>query len=284
MAYINGTAATLEALRTAIFSACTAEGWSLSGDVLSKSGMFARVQVVSGTLRLLGGTGIDGSNNLTGAATNFVSIGGLSIDYPLAYEIFVFDAEIYVVVNYGVDRYQFCAWGKTTVAGVGGTGMWFGATMGSTLSSALAISFSGNTAQPSGALFWFAWPNNTTRVMYLHHGLDGGGWAEGNALAGAFNTINDLLSLLPNSWNSEAVLIPARIYLSRPSNKYSLVADAEHFRHVRIDNYEPGQVITLGPDRWKILPWHRKDSANRNGGNSIQHTGTFGWAIRYEGP
>ena len=165
MAYVNGSAVTLDALRTAIFSACTAEGWSLSGDVLSKSGMFVRLQVVSGTLRVLGGTGIDGSSNLTGAAGNFVSIGGLSIDYPLAYEIFVFDAEIYVVVNYGVDRYQFCAWGKTTVAGVGGTGMWFGATMGSQLSTTLAISFGGNTVQPSGALFWYAWPSNTTRVM-----------------------------------------------------------------------------------------------------------------------
>ncbi|MNZ83317.1 hypothetical protein D3C78_1020400 [compost metagenome] len=214
-----------------------------------------------------------------------VQIGGLSIAYPLTYELFLFASEVYVVVNYAVDRYQWCAWGKTTVQGVGGTGMWFGATHASSLSSGLAIAIdSGNTALTCGALFWYSYTGSYTSTVYINHGLDAGGWATGTSLEGCGRTAADLMKLLPNAWNSEAVLIPARLFLSRASNKYSLVAEAEHFRHTRIDNYTPGEVITIGSDRWKILPWHRKDSVNRNAGTSIQHSGTIGWAIRYEGP
>lgn len=284
MGYHTGTANDLEALRQAIFTACTGEGWTLAGDVLHKDGLYARLQVVSGSLRLLGGTGIDGSHALTGAAGNYTQIGGLGIVYPLTYELFLFASEVYVVVNYAVDRYQWCAWGRTTVQGVGGSGMWFGASNGSSLQSAIATSFGGNTLYPCAALFWFSYAGASTQVVYMHHGLDGGGWATGSSLLGASSTADDLLKLLPNTWNSEAVLIPARLFLSRPSSKYSLVAEAENFRHTRIDNYTPGEVIAIGSERWKILPWCRKDAANRNGGIGVLHSGTFGWAIRYEGP
>lgn len=285
MAYYTGIANDLEALRQAIFTACTGEGWTLAGDVQHKSGLYARLQVVSGALRLLGGTGIDGSNALTGAASAVVQIGGLSIAYPLTYELFLFASEVYVVVNYAVDRYQWCAWGKTAVQGVGGSGMWFGASQGSSLRSAIAMGLgTGSTADPCAALFWYSYTGGSTQVVYIHHGLDGGGWGGGSSLVGASHSANDLLKLLPNAWNSEAVLIPARLFLARASSKYSLVAEAENFRHTRIDNYTPGEVITIGSDRWKILPWYKKDAANRNSGIGVLHSGTFGWAIRYEGP
>lgn len=284
MAYYTGTANDLEALRQAIFAACIGEGWTLAGDVLHKSGLYARLQVVSGTLRLLGGTGIDGSNALTGAASNYTQIGYLGIVYPLKYELFLFATEVYVVVNYAVDRYQWCAWGKTTVQGVGGSGMWFGASQSSSARDSIGIFLGGNTGYSCAALFWYSHTGSYTQVVYIHHGLDSGGWATGSPLIGATDVANDLLKLLPNTWNSEAVLIPPRLFLSRPSNKYSLLAEAEHFRHTRIDNYSPGEVLTLGAERWKVLPWFRKDVASRDGGSNISHSGTFGWAIRYEGP
>lgn len=285
MSYYTGTAVDLEALRQAIITACMGEGWTLAGDVLHKDGMYARLQVVSGTLRLIGGTGIDGSNALTGAAGNYTQIGGLSIAYPLTYELFLFGGEVYVVVNYAVDRYQWCAWGKSTVQGVSGSGMWFGASQGSSLRSAIALGLEiGSTADPCAALFWYSYTGGSTQVVYIHHGLDGGGWGSGSSLVGASHSANDLLKLLPSNWNSEAVLIPARLFLARASSKYSLVAEAENFRHTRIDNYTPGEVITIGSDRWKILPWYKKDAANRAAGIGVLHSGTFGWAIRYEGP
>lgn len=285
MAYYSGAANDLEALRQAIFTVCTGEGWTLAGDVLHKNGLYARLQVVSSSLRLLGGTGIDGSSNLTGAAPNYVQIGALGISYPLTYELFLFESEVYVVLNYSVDRYQWCAWGKTTVQGAGGSGMWFGASQSSNLRDSVALGVgTGSTAYPCAALFWYSSSGSAVQCVYIHHGLDGGGWGSGSSLVGASHSANDLLKLLPNIWNSEAVLVPGRLLLSRPSNKYSLVAEAEHFRHTRIDNYAPGEIITIGSDRWKILPWFRKDAANRDAGSNILHSGTFGWAIRYEGP
>lgn len=77
--------------------------------------------------------------------------------------------------------------------------------------------------------------------------------------------------------------MPYNIYLERPENKLSLICQFENARFLRIDNHEPEQILTLGHERWMIFPFCRKDVKNRNGGLNIYHTGTFGWAIRYEG-
>lgn len=88
----------------------------------------------------------------------------------------------------------------------------------------------------------------------------------------------------PSVWNSEAVLLPIKAFIGRPSAKTSLGADMEFARRLRIDNLTPGDILVLGSDKWKIYPWYRKDVANRNGGIYANHSGTFGWAIRYQGP
>lgn len=285
MAYSTGTVNDMTALRAAIVAACVTDGWTAAGEVLLKDGMALRLQVVSGTLRLTGGTGVDGSNNLTGAASSSVHVGGLGIVFPATYEIFGFASEIYVVINYAVDRYQWCAWGKSSVAGVGGSGMWLSATHANSLSTLLAARpESGSLSYSSGALFWYSRTGPRTASTHIHKAIDGVGWASGTDLFGATDAARPLIKILPNSWNSEAVLIPARLYLGRASSKYSLVAEAENARHTRIDNYSPGQIVTIGSDRWKILPWYRKEITERDGGLGAIHTGTLGWAIRYEGP
>lgn len=295
MSYSNGVANDMDALRTALINACTAEGWSLSGEILSKGTTFIRLQIVSGWLTLLGGTGIS-AGALTGAAGAVSRIGqvnGIAITWPANYEIFVFDAEVYLVVNYNVNFYQWLAWGKSTVQGMPGTGMWFGASMFANNGTSVAMTQTGSlgsTGYNCPGLFYKELSMATvasTLESRVHTGLDGFGWADGgsaNPGASAINSARPLLELLPNSWNSEAILLPIRAMQPRPSNKISLVADLQHARYTRIDNYTPGEVIALGTDRWKVFPWYRKDAANRNGGQSITHTGTLGWAIRYEGP
>ena len=98
--------------------------------------------------------------------------------------------------------------------------------------------------------------------------------------------VNPLVSLLPNGWNSEAVLIPIRAYKQRFESKISITADLVHARYTRVDNYAPGEIIAIGGQRWKIFPWYRKDSTARQGTGGWRgaHSGTLGWAIRYEGP
>lgn len=304
MGYYNGTANDMTALRQALIDACALEGWSWSSstEVLSKGTMFLQLKTITGPyLTLQGGTSADGVG-LTGAAPNAVRVGlagTTGFPFPITYEVFVFSAEVYLVVNYSVDKYQWAAFGKSTVSGLSGTGMWFGATIGSSIrtnSDNIAnISATGSSAGGSNAnsgslsLFWAGTASDAASDnCFVHHNLSGYGWD----ITSGFGWTNrlgvaplaPLVALLPNMWNSEAVLLPLRCYVPRASNKISLVADLENSRITRVDNYTPGQVITIGGDRWKIFPWYRKDVTIRNGGYQVNHTGTFGWAIRYEGP
>ncbi|SFB48389.1 hypothetical protein [Azotobacter beijerinckii] len=290
MAYYSGTANDLTALRQALIDACGLEGWSWNGttEVLSKGTMFLRLQIVSGYLTLLGRT-----SATAGDAPDVVRIGQLGstpLAYPLTYEIFAFAGEVYLVVNYSVDYYQWCAFGDSTVQGLPGSGMWVGASIGSSAASSgvtIDAAYGGaGSSTTTAALFWGTNAvSGANRNAWLHSDLDAQGWWLAQTLTGESIGVKasvPLIGLLPNAWNSEAVLLPIRTWKIRPSNKLSLIADLENARYTRVDNYTPGEIVTLGSDRWKIFPWYRKDAANRNGGSS--HTGTFGWALRYEGP
>lgn len=292
MAYYNGTANDLTALRQALIDSCVLEGWAWDGgnEVLSQGALFLQLQVVSGYLSLLGRTAAT-TGDMPGVV-RIGQIGSTPLAFPIAFEIFVFSGEVYMVVNYGVNYYQWCAFGGSTVQGLPGSGMWVGASMGSqNPSSGIDIrNESGGLglSTTSAALFWGTdgtAPSN--RNGWLHSDIDGQGWWLSTALhegTVGVKSVVPLIGILPNSWNSEAVLLPLRAFKARGSFKISLTADLEHARHTRVDNYQPGQIVTLGSDRWKIFPWYRKDTTTRNGGGGINHTGTFGWAIRYEGP
>lgn len=290
MAYYNGTANDLTALRQALIDACVAEGWAwdATGEVLSQGALFLRLQIVSGYLTLLGRTGA-----AAGDAPNVVRIGQIGstpLAYPLAYELFVFAGEVYLVVNYSLDYYQWAAFGDSTVLGLPGSGLWLGASLAAMASVGLEIYAvsGGSSGRSTGALFWATGGYYAqSRNCWVHSDFDAQGWWLAQTLSDnpvGIAPTAPLMGLLPNAWNSEAVLLPIRAYKVRPSYKLSLTADLENARYTRIDNYTPGQIVTLGSERWKVFPWYRKDTTARNGGSGIDHSGTFGWAIRYEGP
>lgn len=304
MAYYTGSANDMEALRQALFSACTQNGYALRGNVLVKGNINISVQVVSGYMRLTGGTGIDGSNALTGACPAYTQIGPATVyalQWPVRYELFVLREpdEVFLVANYSVDKYQYCAFGQSSVAGLPGTGCWFGATINQNNHTHAQFSESGNGGSyvyGNPGLFWrgTVWNMGTAySETFIHSGLDGYGWATGasdsESKATACDTIAPLLSRQPNAWNSEAVLLPIQPLQFRPQSKVSLVADLQHIRYLRIDNHEPGQIITIGQDRWKAFPFFRKDSTSRSNCPATNialnlHTGTYGVAVRYDGP
>lgn len=287
MAYYSGAANDMAALRSALIGACVAEGWTLTGDILSKGTMFCRTALNFGSLQIQGGTGVGAGNTLVGASSRSCHVlgsGNLAVTWPAAYEIFVFPTEVFLVVRFSVDRYQWCAFGQSAIA-LPGTGMWFTATAAMFAATGLSLAInSGNTTYTPGLPFWTSYNSDGADSCRIHHGLDGASWSTGSDLIGITHSASELISLLPNTWNSEAVLLPIRAYMTRPSSKLSLVLELINARFTRIDNHEPGEVITFGSERWKIFPGYRKDAVNRNGGNNIQHTGTFGWAVRYEGP
>lgn len=302
MAYYSGTAASLTALRTALLTHAQADGWVLTGDVLSKAGVFFQIQETATNITCLGCE----SNAVLNPAPNVVSIGRIfertsyttrEITFPCNYEVFGFAQELYLVVNYDTDAYQWMAFGKTTVPGILGQGGWCGATIGVFAVSTIIVApvniqlYAGGTSgqhESSAALFWStAYNFSAGRSCWVNHGLDTHGWTYNGASNSdpiGIRHNSPLLSMQPSVWNSESVLLPLRCFKARPSYKSSLIADLANARHFRVDNVSPGDLLIIGADKWKVFPWYRKDSAARNGGADINHTGTFGWAIRYEGP
>lgn len=308
MAYVTGTANSMSDLLAALQTACTNNGWTLSGNVLSKGPCYVSVTTSGTDLLIRGGTGKDGSNALTGAATQDARLGKMwtyapadTMTFPVSYEVFVQPAEVYLVIHYEVDRYQWMAFGTSPVTGLPGTGNWFGASAPLTpADSALLLSITptvggySSACAGSAALFWTSRTDTTAKNInaQFHHGLAGSGWSlnfnsSTYADCEAISAASTAVSRQPNAFNAETVLVPIQVFLSMPGSKQSMVGDIAGARYLRNDNLSPGEIITLGADRWKVYPWHRKNLANRNGdyGYSNQkHTGTMGWAIRYDGP
>lgn len=299
MSYTTGTANDMAAVRAALISACTAEGWDwdASVEVLSKGTIFMRLQVTaSGFLTLLGRT-----SKTAGDAPAVVQIGPFQstsgyplqkITYPATVHVFVFAHEVYLVVRHSGDYFLWAAFGRSSVAGLPGSGAWVAATGASSESATFGIYISasggatGGSAGLCAAPFWADASNY--RDCYVHSALDAAGWdlrVNGeNGSAVNVSAMGTLIKLQPNTWNSESVLLPIRAYKKRPSSLISLVADLEHARYVNVANYELEQVITIGADRWMVFPFWRKNLAAGLSAHGENHSATFGWAIRYEGP
>jgi hypothetical protein len=280
--------------------------------------MYIETQVAYGNLKARAGINASMGSPCPWQHIGYVTKSTVStncdITYPCNWEFHGHSQEVYFVVNFAVDRYQYLAFGKSTVPGLPGVGTWIGATIGqvideltsSTYSYANPIAISsygggGSYGTPfnllAAALFGTdiaADEGGNATVSYVHHDLDGYGWRTEPSSSSSYapfgrrwivTTSNTGPYMMqPSAWNSEAVLLPLRCYFRRPSSMLSLIVDCEHARLLRIDNLTPGDVLTLGSDKWKVYPWHRKNTAARNGGSGIDHTGTFGWAVRYLGP
>lgn len=293
MPYYSGSAANIGQVRDAIVSACTANGWSWSNEVLGKNGVFVRLWIVNEWLRIQGRTSAAG-----GDAPTYCRIGPLQnepygkspgvppLTWPVTYHVFVFSTEVYCVIKFGTDAHFWLCFGKSVIAGLPGTGCWYGASacgdVGAQLHNLIDCGYGGvdnryNLPAFGPCLFFSRYlPDIRGAVGVVHHGFDTSAWS-GSSLDGP--ATSPLMATQPNSWTSEAVLLPIRHYTPQPENKISLTLELEHARHINLANLEPGQIIVLGNDRWMIFPWFRKSVAF-----SGVTTGPLGWAIRYEGP
>lgn len=282
MAYITGSAADMGQVRDAIVSACTADGWVWTNDVLSKDGVDIKIILSSGFLQVQG-VGANTSIPLYIGPIYSTNANFPVLSWPVTYYLFVYAKEIYCIIKYGVGIFQWLAFGKSTVPGIQGHGGWFGASAaGKTLYGGTIYSGSGFNPGNSPSVVYFApglffltQGRNGSSSSYVHDGLSGWSATAIDGLATA-----PLVGLLPSEWTSESALIPIRSYAGRPENKISLVVELEHARHISIANLEPGQIITLGSDRWMCFPWYRKNTGPADKTTS----GKLGWAIRYEGP
>lgn len=333
----SGSAASFADVQTAIINFLTTHGWTdqsanaAGTRILSKNGMFLWVGNTSVSISFYPGTGRDGSGNLTGRPSNSVgsgawdgvkmeSPGSAPIVFPITYEIIWHDdptEEVYVVISYGGDKYQHVNWGKSDIAGVGGTGMW--------LTGALRTDYNANGDTTYSKYFLNAYSEGSNGRGYMevtpYSGFAGGYFYEGmqysymasfvnqslEPLAGAGGLYNnwsypqssnigalvqgsgcmnyhELLQLaLPSSFNEAEVLLPVMTSIRRGSSLVTPVVSMRHARKMRIDNVQPGEIITYGSDQWKCYPLYAKNTAQRDGvgwATGANHSGTFGVAIR----
>lgn len=316
MAYVTGAAATFADLKSAIETAAVTAGWTLASDILSKGGCFFQLvanQITNPYLRLFGGTGQSGST-LTGqtAATNkgvaLCSIAGSSITFPLNYEIHTFanPDEIYCVINYNADFYQQLSFGKSDIPGIGGTGGWYTGSYRASTSqtvadaalarvitgiTAVGITGSGSSTNAFGGGLFFDSPQSGPVTSFCHCGLDSVAWRDTTSVTAGIgmegsNYCASLLTSLPNLSNQATILIPIKGVAVRFDGGRTIISNPRNARYMRIDNVVSGEIIEFGSEQWKVYPMYRKSGIVRNGVQGTpgaQHTGTYGYAIRYTG-
>ena len=319
MLYYTGSAANVAAILTAITDACVAEGWSWNSgtSVLSETDIDLHVRfstsTVSGValLRAWIRNAAD-SDECPYYVSMCCPIKSVDVAYPVTYHIFVFASEVFAVINYS-DKYQWLAFGQSDQGGLPGSGNWMSATQGHLNPSSPNYPTGGVWMKSDGTsnltydlvvcpgLGWSNKGRTTTTTadwqnltnFWMHSGLQSNDyhhpWMYTAGAIGAQDTAQvgilwavELIATQPNNFNNEGVLLPIKIFQKRPESKVSQVLQVQNARNIRIDTYTPGEIIQLGTDYWMIFPWYRKYSAARDGGQSVDHTGTFGWAIKYE--
>lgn len=316
MAYSTGTANDAPALKAAIETFAQANGWTLTGGTLSKSASYIQL-TTTGTDSVI----VWGSNEptfTTGKAPEGARL--YHATWPVTYHLFAHGNDVYCVASPDNAYFAYLAWGELTKYGTWAGGNWFGASMnrvpyaGGTAGLTPPKVFAFPTANPlpgdigyiyseqyhpsghagGGALFCTGYSYLPTYPKYghsyLHAEIDGTVWrsqfgASAESVLGHFQAVTSLLLRQPNVWNGQAVLVPYYVWMPRPASMSSIVGEVPYIRSLRIDNLSPGDIITLGADKWKVFPWVQKDAADRN--NTAQtdgKSGTFGWAIKYDGP
>lgn len=87
----------------------------------------------------------------------------------------------------------------------------------------------------------------------------------------------------PNLWNGQVILLQPHLYITRPGGRQCKIGTLPHIRALRITNYEPYDIITLGEEQWMVAPWTRKDTVHVDGSAGLgqEHSGTHGFAVRY---
>lgn len=229
------------------------------------------------------------------------SIGGIShscynavltASWPITYYLVATPSSpraIYGVINYDVNKYQHFAFGeiiKSTSLYTGGNFVTaqFPSSYTSINCRENLIGCDLYSGMYSSGVPYF-WPpytstgNSGGRNSYLYLSHNGYGWGPGSNLSNQSSTTNlsdpiairfiaQLLGRQPNSFNNQTILLPARLLRGVSASYVMDYGELPYFRYCRIDYLNPGDIITLGSDQWKVFPIFQKDvssAANRRG-------------------
>lgn len=240
--------------------------------------------------------------------------------YPITYDLHIFDNEVFMVCWDASDRHFWVAFGQsspTTDTPAAGQNLWAGGTQTPQLPLA-AGTFDGNPivigatiggcattdtatfARVSAGLFWNTHTSGTSQgtepaSVYTD---SAGAVAGGRALpaggaefeVAAIRQLAPLVARQANAWNSHTVLLPIQLTSPIPAtSNRKLDIQIKNAHYFRLDAVSPRDIITVDGIQYKVYPWYKRNPNARNGSGTslatkINHTGTFGWAIKYTGP
>lgn len=161
MAFVSGIANSQVQLKDALTTVCAANGWTFTGTVLHRGNVFVRLwhKETAGWAnsfygQLGKGMEVDGSA-LVDPIGHSVGPGGSTrlqpIEYPVTYDIHVFDNEVFMVYWDSQNRHFWIAFGQSSpfdpAPGVGES-LWIGGTQSETLPLELGTEISGTSDNP----------------------------------------------------------------------------------------------------------------------------------------
>jgi hypothetical protein len=306
MAYQTGTVTSTADLASVITNFAVANGWTLSSGVLNKGQAYIRLQVVSASeLRI--DAARNGNFSAPDISPSYSRIFNTTWPSMATYHIVAFDNPdtVWCTINFDVIKFQHIGFGMIEKYGTWNGGQWFHAQhTSSTANSDVTSSINGNSA-PYGslnecALFWGARMNyqDYSSVYFdnassrIECDLRGFVWEPPPSMIGVHiympQIVGPIHKINPNQFNGQTVLTPFTPFLRGGDGYFMPLGRIGHLRFVKLINYDPGDVITIGSDKWKLFPWHVKDTANPDGigtpSASSKSTGVLGVAVRYDGP
>lgn len=90
------------------------------------------------------------------------------------------------------------------------------------------------------------------------------------AVLGANSLSDPVNSRSPNAFNQVAAMSPFMLMSQRDSEpNWTIIGRLAHVRQIPIDNFNPEDTFSLGPDKWIVFPYFEKGGV----------TGRYGWAV-----
>lgn len=317
MAYQSVVVNSSSDLVAAIKNFAATNGWSISGDVLSKGDTYVKLQATSSTVVSL----IGAKNNVfAGEEQSYQSVVRFTV-WPSSMICHLIGFSnpdtLFCTMNYDVVNYLHIGFGKVVKYGDWVGGSWIHSSHGYLgLDNALysLVDGGGNVfydsiGSPVEALpFWShqitdRWSGTAANCAgsKIHCEINGYIWMPPFLNGGAPS--NDLDTKMvygptiftpihrsnPNAFNGQTILTPFQLFIKGTDGFFMPIGHLEHIRFVRLTNYNPGDVITIGSTQWKVFPAFAKDTNLPNGRMNSYSDGTIstglqGIAVKYDGP
>lgn len=295
-------------LKAAIETFAQANGWTLASDILSKNGCYVKLTVASvNEIRIQGAKNGDFTGVNLPPHYNRIYISTWPSNATVNMAAFNNPDIIWMTMNYDVVKFHHIGFGNMVKYGNWNGGQWFFATHTTySYDTRCATSIHGMAGIGYGyggeaALFWDADCSNDWDLNYVHGNstfvecdLRGRIWEppasnDANLNYYTARVMSPIHYKNPNVFNSQTLLSPFQVWLKSADGYLQCLGHVDHVRWVKLTNYNPGDLITLGSEKWKLYPWCVHDVSYPDGkGSSYSSpspsTGVLGVAVKYDGP